>query len=288
MNLLIVGNAGSFFSEISAALGSRHAVTAHPCPASAEGFDTLVHQLECALTSPNSCLVYAGGETRLSERMLRLNYTWPARLASLCHRIGRRFVYLSSLSVYECIPGPMLTESAERLARTAYGVTKLLLDVHVDALRGEGLSSCALAPASITGPRRQASIERVIAMYRRLPFAAWLQLHGWISFATREDVARALLLAIDGQIDGSAIVARNIQISAVADLQGAARPLMDGTSFAKIALRFARIIDARAARQLASATSQKQFLSHHPALQFADESTKRVVRQLAAQQKTAA
>ncbi len=161
---------------------------------------------------------YVGGAVRDETLMPLRNVRVPEALATYCAARGVRFVYLGSLSIWEAAPhSGIVNEDTPPAARSTYGRTKLEFEQVVDRLRAQGLRAVGIAPASIVGARaRGSSIEQVIDRARQRPWLRRLRFTGKISFVTRGDVARALCLALAGELpEGRIILARNVAIDDV-------------------------------------------------------------------------
>lgn len=150
-----------------------------------EGADVVIH---CAATMGRSD----------PARSLAVNAIGTERLARMARAAGvRRFVYVSSISVYAATirPGNVITEADEPESPetlNAYGYTKWLGEQRLrDAARGD-LAWTVIRPTNIFGPGSGPWFHQWERTLRRFPFAAG---DVAIDMVYVDDVADAVALA---------------------------------------------------------------------------------------------
>lgn len=180
--------------------------------------DERIHFLQLDLSNPEQLrsqlsghqfdyVVHAAGVTKClhAEDFHRVNTLGTQNLVEALISVGlplRRFVYLSSLSVYgpvrERQPYEDIREDDEPQPNTAYGRSKLAAERWLDGLASSGISFpyVVLRPTGVYGPRERDYFMVVKSISQHVDFAAGFQQQD-ITFVYVSDVVQAVMLALD-------------------------------------------------------------------------------------------
>ena len=152
-------------------------------------------------------VVHAAGVTKALRRedFDRVNYGGTAALVSLLREEGmvpRRFVFLSSLSVYGPLherDGLPFSSTADRPApNTAYGRSKLRAEEFLRRL-GEEFPSVILRPTGVYGPREKDYYLMARSVQRHVDVGAGLRPQV-LTFVYADDVVQAVGRALTAQV----------------------------------------------------------------------------------------
>ena len=219
--ILITGASGFIGSHIvEAALSRGYEVWAAVRGSSSRAFltDSRIHFIELSLGDPGRLVsqlsghhfdyvVHAAGVTKClrHEDFDRVNNLGTQNLVNALTRLQmplRRFVYLSSLSVFgpvhERLPYRDITEHDTPQPNTAYGRSKLAAERWLDAQAAAGstLPYVVLRPTGVYGPRERDYFIMARSIKRHVDFAAGFQRQD-ITFVYVDDVVQAVMLALD-------------------------------------------------------------------------------------------
>lgn len=154
-------------------------------------------------------VVHAAGLTKSPREadFFRVNTDGTINLAEAVRRECpnlRRFVYLSSLSVMgparEDTPHADITDDDEPRPNTAYGLSKLMGERALDAMRG--FPCVTLRPTGVYGPREKDYFMMVKSISRHVDFAAGYKPQH-LTFVYVVDVVEAVFLALERGKTGS-------------------------------------------------------------------------------------
>ena len=163
-----------------------------------EGFDAVVHMAELS-NDPT-------GE--LAPRMTyEINHRGSVRLAELAKDTGvRRFIYMSSCSVYGVGGDEDVTEASPVNPQTAYAICKTLVERDVQLLAGDNFSPVFFRNATAFGASPRQRFDLVV---NNLCGLAWttgvikMSSDGtpWRPLVHGLDIAKAILCALDAPAD---------------------------------------------------------------------------------------
>ena len=168
--------------------------------------EALVHQLD---GHRFDYVVHAAGVTKCVDRrdFARVNTEGTKNLvdALIASRMPlRRFVFLSSLSVYGAVheqqPYQDITENDCPRPNTAYGKSKLEAERYLDSI-GNDFPYVILRPTGVYGPREKDYFLMAQSVKRHIDFGAGFRRQD-ITFVYVLDVVQAVFLALDRGMDG--------------------------------------------------------------------------------------
>lgn len=182
--------------------------------------DSRIHFIELNLDSEEELVgqlrghdfdyvVHAAGVTKClhAADFFRTNTEGTRHLARAILRLQmpmRRFVYLSSLSVFGAIreeqPYQEIEESDTPRPNTAYGKSKLEAERFLDAI-GNDFSYIVLRPTGVYGPREKDYYQMALSIKRHVDFAVGFKRQD-ITFVYVKDVVQAVFLALDHGMSG--------------------------------------------------------------------------------------
>lgn len=226
MKILVIGNKGSFFDESCKYLANFFEIISlmsnNAIRYKEDNESNISNELKSILNNhiDLKAIVYIGGEVRLKEKMIIENYHKPLVLAKLALDRNIKFLYLSSLSVYDNVcerNHTKISKNTKELTNSEYGKSKLKLDKKIAILRKKGLKSFTIRPASIVGSSRMnSSIEKIAITAFKYPQLKYFYFSGYISFITRHDILLIIKHCLKSQVDfGVILAAKNINISNV-------------------------------------------------------------------------
>lgn len=181
--------------------------------------DSRIHFIELDFADPDSLrdrlaghdfdyVVHAAGATKSlnAEGFFRSNTSATVNLANAVMATShslRRFVFLSSLSVYgpvrEKLPHTEITAGDTPRPDTAYGRSKLAAEQALDGI--QGLHFIVLRPTGVYGPREKDYFMMAESISRHVDFAAGLKPQD-LTFIYVKDLVEAVFLALDRGKDG--------------------------------------------------------------------------------------
>ena len=152
-------------------------------------------------------VVHAAGVTKClhEEDFHRVNTLGTQHLVNAilaCDMPLRRFVYLSSLSIFGPIreqqPYQEIRDTDEPRPNTAYGRSKLAAEQYLDNLAGKGknLPYVILRPTGVYGPRERDYFMMAKSINQHVDFAVGYKQQD-ITFVYVSDVVQAVFLALD-------------------------------------------------------------------------------------------
>lgn len=257
---LIIANAGDLAASANRFISSL-GHTSLLIVERSSSVEELVSQFLKAISVDNvAAIVYISGETREAQYMLKLNYHFPAVVATVCQDRSLPLVYLSSLAVFG-LPRQSSYDSLSEpdcAPSDVYGYSKYCLDRFISS-RMQFLSYSAILPASIVKPSSNRSV--LVKLWRFLDikavrfFAAIACPAGGISMVDIEFLARLIasqlsLLVAAYRVDGSfsppyrkrIIASSHVSVcSLVADINNRA-PLLNLPSVPFFVYRFLSLI----------------------------------------------
>ena len=154
-------------------------------------------------------VVHAAGVTKCLDKadFKRINTDGPRHLVDALIELGmplKRFVYLSSLSVYgaihEHMPYQDITENDCPHPNTAYGKSKLDAERYLDSI-GNDFPYIILRPTGVYGPRERDYFLMAQSINRHIDFAVGFSRQD-ITFVYVLDVVQAVFLAFDRGMSG--------------------------------------------------------------------------------------
>lgn len=223
MNILITGASGFIGSFIVAeALERGFETWAAVRATSSRQYlqDPRIHFIELDLDSEEHLMeqlrghefdyvVHAAGVTKClhAEDFHRVNTLGTVHLVEALlklHMPMRRFIYLSSLSIFGAIkeqqPYEEITENDTPRPNTAYGRSKLESERFLDSI-GNEFNYIILRPTGVYGPREKDYYLMAKSIERHLDFAAGFKRQD-ITFVYVKDVVQAVFLALDHGMAG--------------------------------------------------------------------------------------
>lgn len=154
-------------------------------------------------------VVHAAGVTKCLDKadFKRINTDGTRHLVDALIELGmplKRFVYLSSLSVYgaihERMPYQDITENDSPHPNTAYGKSKLEAERYLDSI-GNDFPYIILRPTGVYGPRERDYFLMAQSINRHVDFAVGFSRQD-ITFVYVLDVVQAVFLAFDRGMSG--------------------------------------------------------------------------------------
>lgn len=154
-------------------------------------------------------VVHAAGVTKCLDKadFKRINTDGTRHLVDALIELGmplKRFVYLSSLSVYgaihERMPYQDITENDCPRPNTAYGKSKLEAERYLDSI-GNDFPYIILRPTGVYGPRERDYFLMAQSINRHVDFAVGFSRQD-ITFVYVLDVVQAVFLAFDRGMSG--------------------------------------------------------------------------------------
>ena len=154
-------------------------------------------------------IVHAAGVTKCLDKadFKRINTDGTRHLVDALIELGmplKRFVYLSSLSVYgaihEHMPYQDITENDCPRPNTAYGKSKLEAERYLDSI-GNDFPYIILRPTGVYGPRERDYFLMAQSINRHIDFAVGFSRQD-ITFVYVLDVVQAVFLAFDRGMSG--------------------------------------------------------------------------------------
>lgn len=181
--------------------------------------DARIHFLELNLSSEDELVeqlrshrfdyvVHAAGVTKCLDKadFFRINTEGTRHLVHAIQRLRmplRRFVYLSSLSIYGAIkeqqPYEEIGEDDTPRPNTAYGESKLAAEAILDAT--QGFPYVVLRPTGVYGPREKDYFLMAKSIKGHTDFSVGFKRQD-ITFVYVSDVVQAVFLALDHGSDG--------------------------------------------------------------------------------------
>ena len=154
-------------------------------------------------------VVHAAGVTKCLQAsdFMRVNYQGTVNLVNALLKVRmpmRRFVYLSSLSVFGAIreaqPYQEITEHDTPRPNTAYGRSKLKAEQYLDSI-GNAFNYIVLRPTGVYGPREKDYYLMAKSIKQHVDFSVGFQRQD-ITFVYVKDVVQAVFLALDHGMSG--------------------------------------------------------------------------------------
>ncbi len=154
-------------------------------------------------------IVHAAGVTKCLHRddFMKVNYEGTKNLVNAILKLRmpiKRFVYMSSLSVYGAIkekqPYQEIEEHDTPRPNTAYGKSKLMAERFLDSI-GNDFNYIVLRPTGVYGPREKDYFVMAKSIRDHVDFAVGYRRQD-ITFIYVEDLVQAVFLALDHGMSG--------------------------------------------------------------------------------------
>ena len=154
-------------------------------------------------------IVHAAGVTKALHKddFIRVNYEGTRNLVHAILKTGmplRRFIYMSSLSVFGAIrerqPYLEIEESDLPKPNTAYGRSKLRAEQFLDSI-GNDFNYIVLRPTGVYGPREKDYFVMMKSIRDHVDFSVGFRRQD-ITFVYVKDVVQAVFLALDHGMSG--------------------------------------------------------------------------------------
>lgn len=182
--------------------------------------DSRIHFIELDLSSEDTVrsqlsghtfdyVVHAAGATKClhHDDFLKVNHQGTVNLVNAILKLQmpmRRFVYLSSLSVYGAIheqrPYQEIEENDTPRPNTAYGKSKLMTERFLDTI-GSDFNYIILRPTGVYGPREKDYFLMAKSIKKHLDFSVGYRQQD-ITFVYVRDVVQAIFLCLDRGMSG--------------------------------------------------------------------------------------
>jgi nucleoside-diphosphate-sugar epimerase len=218
MKILITGASGfigSFIVEEALRKGMETWAAIRGSSSRAYLADERIHLIELNLSSEEQLIdqlrphqfdyvVHAAGVTKCIDKrdFYRINTDGTKNLVNALLKLGmplKRFVYLSSLSVFGAIreqqPYEEIRETDNPQPNTEYGRSKLEAERWLESL-GEGFPYVILRPTGVYGPRERDYFLMAQSIKQHIDFAAGYKQQD-ITFVYVTDVVQAVFLALE-------------------------------------------------------------------------------------------
>lgn len=207
---LVIGNKGSFLEDFIKKLeeetqkGDVEVLYCH----------TSMSKPELELKIDNShVVIYLGGETRFEDRMVEFNYTLPKLIFEMCAISKKKFVYLSSLSVFGYNKHDTIDLLSNRDPIDFYGITKNKLDQFIKGEIAMDINVCTIYPASINSGRGRSSIEKFEMLMETYPLLRCLSLAGKLSVISRGELISRIFEVVKNEPIGEFIVSEHVSLN---------------------------------------------------------------------------
>jgi len=213
--ILLVGNKGSLFDKIYNRIKLDSNI--HLFSINISRGDNLSFIYKKFWNAVNSFvfdkIIYIGGETRDKSLMECFNYLLPVKMFNFAKANRIRFIYLSSLSVYEKSYDLLKNQKIETLsADTPYGSTKLKLEQEIS--RSKYLNYVGIRPASLFSGKGRSSIERVFFLSENNFVFKYFQFPGLITYLPVDDLVEEVYdSSVNYDIQGFVNLARYVRVS---------------------------------------------------------------------------
>ena len=217
--IVLVGNKGSFGEECAEYLLQAGYLTSRLLSEQLDISDIDLHLTRVVDSNqgkPLDAVVYIGGETRDSNKMIYNNLDLPLALAASCARNKCQFVMLGSLSQFGKLPyrkGYCITPlSPEHAPYDDYSKTKQQCALALKSM--PWLFGHTICPASILNhQRRGGSIYQIRGFMKSTLVGRYFNFFAKISYCERVDIYEAICIAIDrNYMSGVSIVAKLIEV----------------------------------------------------------------------------
>ncbi len=218
------GFIGSFIVEEALAKGMEVWAAVRKSSSRAFLTDSRIHFIELTLSDASRLqqqlgnhafdyVVHAAGVTKClhADDFYKVNTQGTKNLVEALlatHQPLRRFVYLSSLSIYGPVrdqqPYEEIRDTDTPLPNTAYGRSKLAAEQYLDQLstQGKELPFVVLRPTGVYGPRERDYYMMAKSIKQHVDFAVGYQRQD-LTFVYVSDVVQAVFLALDHGVTGA-------------------------------------------------------------------------------------
>lgn len=161
-------------------------------------------------------IIYLGGEVRDERKMELRNIQVPLELHKFSIFNDAKFIYLSTLSVYENLPINITKVNEELIpinCESQYAKTKYILDKEI--LKSENY--ICIKPASIIGSERlNSSLDNLLKVLLKYPIINKLVIPGQISFISMEEISDYINFSIMNRTKKETkILSHNLPISTI-------------------------------------------------------------------------
>lgn len=218
------GFIGSFIVEEALAKGMEVWAAVRKSSSRAFLTDSRIHFIELTLSDASRLqkqlgghafdyVVHAAGVTKClhADDFYKVNTQGTKNLVEALlatHQPLRRFVYLSSLSIYGPVrdqqPYEEIRDTDTPQPNTAYGRSKLAAEQYLDQLGAQGkeLPFVVLRPTGVYGPRERDYYMMAKSIKQHVDFAVGYQRQD-LTFVYVSDVVQAVFLALDHGVTGA-------------------------------------------------------------------------------------
>lgn len=218
------GFIGSFIVEEALAKGMEVWAAVRKSSSRAFLTDSRIHFIELTLSDASRLqeqlgghafdyVVHAAGVTKClhADDFYKVNTQGTKNLVEALlatHQPLRRFVYLSSLSIYGPVrdqqPYEEIRDTDTPQPNTAYGRSKLAAEQYLDQLstQGKKLPFVVLRPTGVYGPRERDYYMMAKSIKQHVDFAVGYQRQD-LTFVYVSDVVQAIFLALDHGVTGA-------------------------------------------------------------------------------------
>lgn len=218
------GFIGSFIVEEALAKGMEVWAAVRKSSSRAFLTDSRIHFIELTLSDASRLqeqlgghafdyVVHAAGVTKClhADDFYKVNTQGTKNLVEALlatHQPLRRFVYLSSLSIYGPVrdqqPYEEIRDTDTPQPNTAYGRSKLAAEQYLDQLsvQGKELPFVVLRPTGVYGPRERDYYMMAKSIKQHVDFAVGYQRQD-LTFVYVSDVVQAVFLALDHGVTGA-------------------------------------------------------------------------------------
>lgn len=146
-------------------------------------------------------VIFTGGETRKEEVMEDFNFEYPSHIVDKCIKLNKRFVYLSTLSVFGYPDTDVVSIGSRRSPFNLYGETKNKFDEYVAKVAEENnyFNYTAIYPASFKSSNGRSSVERIEKIFNKFPFLKLFSFSGFMTYVSVFDVYKQVLISINDE-----------------------------------------------------------------------------------------
>tara|TARA_B100000212_G_C27357701_1_gene526643 strand:+ start:781 stop:1620 length:840 start_codon:yes stop_codon:yes gene_type:complete len=198
MSLLIVGNPGSFSSNITNTLSKDYNLELLKIDKSLNFSKNLLEVKNKLYSKIYKFLIYLGGETRDEQFMKEYNQYLLIEISNLCNKYKIHLIYLSSLAVFGIPKSNLITQHSLRDPYNLYGITKNEADIFLMKNSNEN-HVFNLIPASIKNNSKKNFFNQLKILvqkpYLKLIFFFFCP-GGQFSFCSYDDISKEILNSI--------------------------------------------------------------------------------------------
>ena len=199
MTLLIVGNPGSFSSDISNSLLEDYKLELIEINKDFDIYQNIFPIKNKLKKNIYKFLIYLGGETRNEKLMKKYNQYFLIKIGELCNKYGVHLIYLGTLAVFGIPNNNLITRKSTRKPFNLYGKTKNEADIYL-MNNSYKIHIFNLLPASIKNNSRKNFYNKIKVILRKPYFKLFFFFFcpgGQFSFCSYYDITKEIKNSIN-------------------------------------------------------------------------------------------